>query len=1191
MKKSVATILALLFVITLGGSASAQVDASNDMSWLDGFSLVILESNDVAGLHRARTAIQSHGGRVAIMSPPSLILGWIPFETRTELIGKAGIRGIYYTEVSAGEVNTDDPQSGMLVRYYNSVVRGDIQRKHFEEAERTSTVKRWPENGSDAMQPPPRDQSSYIENLRAIGLDVDQLKNQGILLQANQATAGNSDAMTGTVSVTLFFVESDGSGSDPDTYTWTDEHVQEWVDGVNTGLAWWTSQAYNYFDCWNAFLVRYFPPTDSRCQQQYEPVLHDSGFASTWVSLVMGQFGYTSGNHFSRVDAYNTFQRTTYGTDWAYSAFIGYNPPGAPAQFTNGTSAFAWLGGPYTVLLYRSFSWPPYQVFAHETGHIFLACDEYSGSGCSCTSCVGKPNQNCYLCSSGLCMMKSNDFTLCAWTPAQIGWVGPGCAPPPLPAPATAGVSPSGGLQGVRTTIQITGSDFVYGATADLGPDVIVHGTAFVNSTTLDADITVGNEATLGFVDVTVTNRDLQSSTLLGAFEILVTPRHYVSVSGTNVFPYLNPSQAATSLTDAINAAGNGDSVLVETGIYPVSDSVSVTHGMILSGAWNGSFNARDLATGKCVVDLAFSASQTVLVVAGGEAVTIDGFIIENGTGSRRGIPAVEYGGGLYVDGATLTLSNCEIRSNAALTGGGVGGGVYASASTIDFRDLVLLNNTATQGGAIFLDDCTGSLTNNTISANEGFTTGGGAHVVNCSTLTFVDNVFTGNSTDVSSGGFNGGGLFVSNSTDIVVSGGEISNNDAEGTGGGVYYETSDLVLDAVLILRNTSSLGGGVGSGAGTGSFTIAGCDVLWNAASTGGGAFISGTAYINHNLFVGNSAGGLAGAAFISGSASGSVVGNTLDRNTAPTTGGFFLSSVSLPIVNNVIVNSGDVGVNCVAGSPTLDYNNVWNSGVADYQGCAPGTGSLSRDPLFADTAMVDYHLTVHSPCIDAGDPNPTYDDPDGSRADMGIYGSHTFVMDQPSYPKNLNAAISGGEITLLWRSNPEPDVEWYAVYKDSTPGFAPSSSNFIQLVAAPDTMFDGGVFEDSTFFKISAVDTGGYASGYSNEVGGSTPTAVGRDIATYGFRLYQNHPNPFNPVTYIRYEIGGRSRVVLSIFDVRGRLVRRIVNATRGPGVYTAQWDGRNDRGESVTSGIYFYRLTAGGDVRTKKMVMLK
>ena len=88
-----------------------------------------------------------------------------------------------------------------------------------------------------------------------------------------------------------------------------------------------------------------------------------------------------------------------------------------------------------------------------------------------------------------------------------------------------------------------------------------------------------------------------------------------------------------------------------------------------------------------------------------------------------------------------------------------------------------------------------------------------------------------------------------------------------------------------------------------------------------------------------------------------------------------------------------------------------------------------------------------------------------------------------------------------------------------------------------------------------------------------------------------LYQNVPNPFNPVTTIRYSVGGTGRVELGVYDVGGRLVTRLVNATQPAGIYNVSWDGRDERGSQVSSGVYFYRLRTPGSAQTRKMVLLK
>ena len=88
-----------------------------------------------------------------------------------------------------------------------------------------------------------------------------------------------------------------------------------------------------------------------------------------------------------------------------------------------------------------------------------------------------------------------------------------------------------------------------------------------------------------------------------------------------------------------------------------------------------------------------------------------------------------------------------------------------------------------------------------------------------------------------------------------------------------------------------------------------------------------------------------------------------------------------------------------------------------------------------------------------------------------------------------------------------------------------------------------------------------------------------------------LHQNHPNPFNPSTIIRYELAHFGRVRLHVYDVSGALVTVLENRDRQPGRYEIGWNGDNDRGEQVSSGVYFYRLRVGSKTLTKKMVLLK
>lgn len=88
-----------------------------------------------------------------------------------------------------------------------------------------------------------------------------------------------------------------------------------------------------------------------------------------------------------------------------------------------------------------------------------------------------------------------------------------------------------------------------------------------------------------------------------------------------------------------------------------------------------------------------------------------------------------------------------------------------------------------------------------------------------------------------------------------------------------------------------------------------------------------------------------------------------------------------------------------------------------------------------------------------------------------------------------------------------------------------------------------------------------------------------------------LFQNYPNPFNPITTIRFDLPGKERVKLAIYDCAGREIVPLLDGECEAGTHEVSWDGRDARGAAVGTGIYFYRLTAGKQTLTKKMVLLK
>jgi len=86
------------------------------------------------------------------------------------------------------------------------------------------------------------------------------------------------------------------------------------------------------------------------------------------------------------------------------------------------------------------------------------------------------------------------------------------------------------------------------------------------------------------------------------------------------------------------------------------------------------------------------------------------------------------------------------------------------------------------------------------------------------------------------------------------------------------------------------------------------------------------------------------------------------------------------------------------------------------------------------------------------------------------------------------------------------------------------------------------------------------------------------VNDEIMPNKFALYQNVPNPFNPVTNIRFEIGQQSNVKIKVYNIIGREIVVLTNQSYTSGLYSLVWDGRDNHGLHVSSGMYFYEITA-------------
>lgn len=128
------------------------------------------------------------------------------------------------------------------------------------------------------------------------------------------------------------------------------------------------------------------------------------------------------------------------------------------------------------------------------------------------------------------------------------------------------------------------------------------------------------------------------------------------------------------------------------------------------------------------------------------------------------------------------------------------------------------------------------------------------------------------------------------------------------------------------------------------------------------------------------------------------------------------------------------------------------------------------------------------------------------------------------------------------------------------------------------------------------ISTRRNGSNNDGYYDNLSLSLYEPVSVDDADAGPQtviLTGNYPNPFNPVTTIAFTLGfdDPRPVTLAVYDCRGTLIRRLVSGIFSPGMHAVQWDGRNETGNRVSSGVYLYRIQSGQCVASQKMLLIR
>lgn len=247
------------------------------------------------------------------------------------------------------------------------------------------------------------------------------------------------------------------------------------------------------------------------------------------------------------------------------------------------------------------------------------------------------------------------------------------------------------------------------------------------------------------------------------------------------------------------------------------------------------------------------------------------------------------------------------------------------------------------------------------------------------------------------------------------------------------------------------------------------------------------------------------------------------------------------------------------------------------------------------------MNYNLQLGSLCIDKGNPDGQAD-PDGSRKDMGALPTYktaplitmtcpissaqevprqtavSAIFDMPMDPATItgdNFLISGQGGGRSGSISYDP-LTHTATFTPDQP-FDPGETVQAQMV--------NGI---SNLWGVAMAADYGWSFEITTSTGVETPQPGALPAQ---FALLQNYPNPFNAETQIRLSIPSSGQVDLRIYNMLGQLVKTLVDADLPAGDHQAVWNGTDDQGRALASGMYFYRLQAGGMSEVRRMVLLR
>ncbi|HSW55298.1 MAG TPA: T9SS type A sorting domain-containing protein [Ignavibacteriaceae bacterium] len=291
----------------------------------------------------------------------------------------------------------------------------------------------------------------------------------------------------------------------------------------------------------------------------------------------------------------------------------------------------------------------------------------------------------------------------------------------------------------------------------------------------------------------------------------------------------------------------------------------------------------------------------------------------------------------------------------------------------------------------------------------------------------------------------------------------------------------------------------------------------------------------------------------------------------------------------VRNNIFSNCHKSIEVQYGQVSISYNNFYDNHYDENK----GVNYLEEDPLYVDPDNNNFNLQWGSPCIDAGHPSSVYNDPDGTRNDMGA----KYYDQSPLIPANFSVITGTGNHPFLeWDGAPHLSYKIYALYEY----YNGNSSNNV-YTSLTESYLDGTVIivdpngqipNQVATYSVTSINSISEESEHTEEISIDVwgrifkQALIDTSYLPVSYNLFNPYPNPFNPSTTIVFDLPEKSFVSIKLYSIIGEEVRTIVNEDMGTGRYHFLIDGNN-----LSSGVYLLRMMSNNFISSKKIILMK